>query len=158
MRHFLHQRRYRRLLAMGGVLATAVFAAYAAPALASETHGEKGYYGPVGGHSYWNQNRLYNEGNNGSWGYIEVFTQHGSNVPAGYFGGDARVYKEGGSLCLQGGWEYNSTSAAGESFWSGTGIASKCGGGNYYSSGLSRAWTGYEYKTYSSFSTPFLYI
>lgn len=155
MRHSRSQ--LNRLLA-GGAIVLVTLAVSARPALASEVYGEKGYYGPIGGYSYWNQNSLFNEGESGSWGYIKVGTQHGANVPIGYLGGQPRVYKEGGSLCLDPGWTYNETEVSAESFYSGTGIAKKCGSGNYYSSGLSRAWTGYEYDTYSSFNTPYLYI
>jgi hypothetical protein len=156
-KHHISLKLLKRPLLFGAVVFSTV-AFSAVPAYASSVEGSRGYYGPIDGHSYENWNTLYNEGESGSWGYIKVATQQGSTVPAGWMGGDPRIYKEGGALCLDPGWTYNSESTSSIAFWSGSGIADQCGSGNYYSSGASRAWDGSGYDTYSSFASLYLYI
>lgn len=111
----------------------------------------------IDGYDYYNENALL-EYSSESYGFTGVDTQKGSAVPVGYMGGLARVYKEGGALCLEGSWEYNSLKASTWGFFTPGGIARKCGGANYYAKDMSRAWNGYEYDTYSSFNTPYPHI
>jgi hypothetical protein len=68
-------------------------------------------------------------------------------------GANPRVFKGDGALCEAGGWHYNSGSASGMSI-AVYGPAAKCGHGNYYSSGLTQAYNGAGYYTYSSFNSP----
>jgi hypothetical protein len=152
---------WRRLLATG-TLALAILAASAMSAAASEyieeARSKVGAYGPIGEYSYYNESALFKYTEGGSYGYTVAWTQKRANTPAGYIGARARVYKEGGALCLEPGWLYNKANTSDAESFSPTGIAETCGGGNYYAKGETRAWTGYEYDTYTTFNTPYIHF
>jgi hypothetical protein len=136
-----------------------VIALSAVPAYANTTEcGSWGYYGPIKGYNYQNQSCIvFNTGSAGSYGSIWVETQHGANVPSGWMGEQPRVFTSNGAVCIAGSWYYNSGSASGI----GDAVyrpAATCGSGYYYSAGLTRAWNGYGYDTYSSFRSPNLYL
>lgn len=117
-------------------------------AIAGQALSPWGYYGPVSGYNY--QNRAEIDTNNTSaWGYTEVETQKGANVPTGYMGTLARLYK-GGSLCSQAGYSYNDIRT---SYWENEDL-NDCGSGNYYSYGATRAYNGNGYNSYYTFQSP----
>jgi hypothetical protein len=119
----------------------------AAPALAG-AYGQKGYYGPLAGENYWNQN--YVDTSPRIYASTTVSTNGTGTAPGGYMGVYARLYK-GSSLCATRGWNYNSGSASALTVPT---LGEGCGGGNYNSHGLTQGWHGTGYYTYGSFASP----
>ncbi|WP_298335851.1 hypothetical protein [Ferrimicrobium sp.] len=116
--------------------------------------GDVSYYGPVKGWNYNNQSCIvFSTGSAGSYGDISVNTDEHDNAPSGYMGILARVFADDGDLCEESSWYYNDGSAAGieDAVYR---PAAVCGAGYYYSSGLSRAYNGDGYYTYSSSDSP----
>lgn len=119
----------------------------AAPAFAG-AYGQKGYYGPHAGESYWNQN--YVDASPTIYASTTVSTNGTGTAPTGYMGVYARLYK-GSSLCNARGWTYNSGAASALTLPT---LGAACGGGSYNSHGLTQAWYGTGYYTYGSFVSP----
>lgn len=129
----------------------------AMPSRAGSTTGVYGYYGPQAGYSYKNQNSIYTNGTYGPvYAYVGVNTQKGGNAPSGYIGLVARMYQSSWFLVSDSGSpQYNSGQASGFSL-----AASKSGpdlATNFYSKGLTYAFNGSGYNTYSSFQSPDIY-
>lgn len=108
-----------------------------------------GYYCPYLGHDYRNQATIVTNSST-SWAYTDVGTYNPSvNVPAGYMGALARMYK-GSALCSQKGYTYNDTSLT--EFDEGT--FTSCGHGTYYSYGATQAYNGNGYNSVYTFKSP----
>jgi hypothetical protein len=119
-------------------------------AMAGTAVGAWGYYGPQAGIAYRNQNTIVT-GSSYAYGNIYIQTQPlGTLAPAGYMGAQARMHKDG-VLCRATGWLYNSAGAT--SHFAATSSV-PCGEGVYRAQGSSKAWTGYAYNTYASFTSP----
>lgn len=127
-----------------GILLGLSTAAYAATATSIN-----GYYGPVLGYSYLNNATV--SDNLRVWADAWVETTGSAAVPTGYMGVQARLFKND-ALYASTSMSYNSSSAygisnvtqGGQSFPSGT----------YYSKGVTAAYTGTGYSTYSTFQSP----
>ncbi len=157
----VHLSRHRKLALAGSLaLLATIVPLGAVPAYASEATGNLGYYGPVDGISYWNQNGIINNGGSYQEGYIAVGNQVNSNVPTGYLGGLPETFSQAGVLCLAGAWNYNGSPVEADFFYTKEeNMANNCGGpGYFYSWGESRAYNGNGYYTYSSFKSPVLYM
>lgn len=124
---------------------------------ATTVTGSKGYYSTYGW-NYYNYNQLTNAGAEGSWGTTYAYHDNDGSVPGGYMGAYARVYTPSGHLCVSGGWTYNYAGAVGVGETTSGGIQATCGAGNYYSQGLTRAYNGNGYNTFTTFQSPQLYI
>jgi len=107
-----------------------------------------GYYGPILGKSYRNQATVVT-GTDHAWAYTYVETTGQENLPAGYMGALARLYKSG-TLCSQQGYTYNDTALAG--FSEATFV--NCGRGTYYSYGVTKAYNGNGYNAVFTFQSP----
>jgi len=107
-----------------------------------------GYYGPILNISYQNRASISTGGN---WAYAttEVQNQAFENVPTGYMGAKARMYNSSDSLVSESDFRYNS-----QPLYSMTQSASRWFSGTYYSKGLTQAWNGSGYVTYSTFQSP----
>ncbi len=120
-------------------------------ALAGTAYGPWGYYGPVYGYSYRNQNIISVDDDTGiARAKIGVDVDGPDRVPAGYMGGLARMYKDD-ELFKSTTWEYNSSEC-----WYICVITGphKETGVSYYAKGSSRAYNGNGYYTYASFQSP----
>lgn len=79
-------------------------------------------------------------------GGTEIRTAGGANVPSGYMGAQASLWKSG-SFCKDTGWAYNSTA---RSLMTAGTPPPDCGSGNYYGDGLVRS-----YKYNGSYETSY---
>lgn len=123
-------------------LTVAVTAAHAATA-----HGNWRSYGPVNGWSY--EHRAHITVPFPSGGIVAATT--GGNAPTGYIGINPRSYTASGQLCAFGSWAYNDGPA---SRYGGSSGFTNCGRGNYYGQGLTRAYNGNGYNTYTTLRSP----
>lgn len=140
------------------IAATLALFAAAAPAYASQTSkcSDNGYYGPIAGYNYVNEACVVWSDTVGGYGWTYVQTQRFTNPPAGYMAAYARIYKEGGALCLYSGWAY-SNGGYFVDVETPHYPAQYCGAGNYYSRGQTAAWNGSAYDVYATFNTPYLW-
>lgn len=126
----------------------------AVAASAGSVSGSWAAYGPQAGYSYYNYNGVTTNGTSGPVSAIATAqNQSGSNAPAGYMGVYARLFRDDGSLVWDAGNHYNSGPAV-----SITIPASYFYNLNwtYYSKGLTYAYNGNGYNTYSTFQSPFI--
>jgi len=139
--------------ALGCTIAGSLIAASAAVAYAvNVAYGSKGYYGPIQGHGYYNQDSVYSN----LHAFTEAANQANSTVPTGYMGGSADFYTSNGALCAASAWFYNSIPVS--AIFNSEGR--NCGAGYYYSDGDTRAYNpGHSgaYSTFSTFRSPNLY-
>lgn len=84
-----------------------------------------------------------------SWAYGSV-DSNSSNVPAGYFGINSRLYNSSGSLIKSSGMVYNTTSASSTSRSSGSTTTK----GTYYGQAQVKFYNGNGYNTYTSNASP----
>ncbi|WP_144938536.1 hypothetical protein [Paenibacillus sp. 32O-W] len=103
----------------------------------------------VNGYHYFNQATIHAEADN----YVTavLYAESAYEVPAGYIGVNARLYKNT-SLCTSTGMSYNGNPIYGM----GISTGGACGSGSYKANGVSAAWNGTSYNTYDSYDTPFL--
>lgn len=80
-----------------------------------------------------------------------IYTRNGGNVPPGYMGVAAFLYK-GSALCTSTSYSYNSGTSSGIS--KPTPPGTNCGSGAYRSQGAVKVWQGTQYFTYGTFSSP----
>ncbi len=107
-----------------------------------------GYYGPFLGYSYKNQATVSNDGH--LYAYSRAENQQSENIPTGYMGALAVLYKSD-VVCESTGWAYNSGPAV--AFYKYT-VGPGCGSGIYYSKGLTSAYNGDGYSEYYTFQSP----
>lgn len=107
------------------------------------------------GYSYYNQASIYvnASGNTGAHATTGVHSKSG-NVPSGYMGYRAGLYKDNGVLCKQTSWKYNSSPLAGTI--GGTGYTTSCGKGAYFSRGMTAGYNGNGYFTIETYRSPSL--
>lgn len=126
-----------------GLSTMSVFAGYA--------FGISGYYGPVLGYYYENQNMVsVNDSNGYVYAMTSVYKDGSGTVPTGYMGAQARLYKDG-ALAVATTWSYNTSSSS--SHWKQT-SATYYGTGVFYSKGSTQAFNGSGYYQYSTFQSP----
>jgi hypothetical protein len=135
----------------GAVLVILIITTPASPAVAGNASGSWGYYGPHAGYYYKNQSEVWTN-TTVAWAYSTAANQSSGNVPSGYMGILARLFKSDGALCTQRGYRYNSVAA--NSYSVGTLQSASCGAGSYYSHGVTQAWTGSGYQSYWTFRSP----
>jgi hypothetical protein len=108
-------------------------------------------YNYTDGYKYDNQNTIDTTAGRPAVASINVATQNGGNVPAGYMGVKAMMFYSNGSLCRAGSWTYNGSSTF--SMFATT--SPGCGSGPvYYSQGASAAYNGHGYDTFPSWPSP----
>lgn len=106
-------------------------------------------YGPVNGYKYYNNASVINNTNLCARTWV-MMTEGGNQVPTGYMGGKARLYTSGGSLKRESEWIYNDQPIAGYGVYTNNYNQS----GTYYSKGISAAYNGNGYTTYSTYQSP----
>ncbi|MEU5539965.1 ATP-dependent Lon protease [Streptomyces sp. NPDC020362] len=130
------------------LLASGLLGAFVPQASAATAYSPWAYYGPVYAHYY--KNRAWVGTSSRIYAVTDVYNQSTTNVPAGYMGALARLYRNQ-VLCTQTGYAYNTGPAAGMSVPT-TGNA--CGSGAYYSYGVSKAYNGNGYNAYFTYESP----
>lgn len=130
------------------LLAGALFGISVGAAIAGTASSPKGYYGPIKGWSYWNQATVHT-GSPRIYASTTVSQNGTSNVPSGYMGALARLYKNS-ALCASNGYSFNSGPANSLS----VPTLSACGSGTYYSYGATAAYNGNGYSYYYTFKSP----
>ncbi|MFE9247476.1 ATP-dependent Lon protease [Streptomyces sp. NPDC007088] len=132
-----------------GLLAMGLFGAFV-PQASAVSYSPWGYYGPVKGYKY--KNRAAIADSSRLYASTTAARNGSGNVPAGYLGALARLYK-GDALCKSAGYAYNSGPANSLSVpTQGNG----CGTGAYYSYGATKAYNGNGYKAVYTFKSPSL--
>lgn len=108
-------------------------------------------YTTVYGNKY-KYNSAVNADSTSVWAHVTIATNEMKNLPAGYFGGNARLFDSAGTLLKMSGWGYNETELGGMSFMSGI----YYGKGSYYGKGQVRMFNGDEYISYITNPTPII--
>jgi hypothetical protein len=85
----------------------------------------------------------------GVYASAEAATQSGEDVPTGYMGANAWLYK-GSTLVYSSGWVYNDQSR--ERVYAHT--STDYDSGSYYADGQTKAYYGNGYYTYDAFQSP----
>ncbi|MEW5952828.1 MAG: hypothetical protein AB1815_03590 [Bacillota bacterium] len=132
---------------MVGILLGISTAAYAASLSSSWK-----YYGPVNGYKYKNQAVVSTHSGIGVSAHTQVSSDGSGNIPIGYMGAKAMLYKENGDLWVSTSWEYNDIILYG--FAKSTSVQSASSGSYYYSKGKTKAYHGDGYNEYWTFSSP----
>lgn len=114
---------------------------------ASNTSLKKTY--SVFGYFYYNEATINAE--LGNYVGASTYAESDDEIPTGYMGVNARLYKNT-TLCTSTGFSYNGSSTYGM----GTGTSGDCGSGSYKSNGQSAAWNGSSYNNYDTYDTVFL--
>ncbi len=133
-----------------GLLACGLVGSFTPQASAATATSPWVYYGPVHGYSY--KNRATVSTTPRIYAVTGVYNQSTGNVPSGYLGALARLYRNQ-TLCTQTGYVYNSGSANGMDVVT---TGSSCGSGTYYSYGVSKAYNGNGYDAYFTYESPHL--
>lgn len=120
--------------------------------LAGVAEGAWGYYGPVQGYSYKNIARVYVSETSG-WTYAQSYVEKDGSgiIPTGYMGAQARLYKND-ALEKTAALVYNTADVT--SLSSATTASYQGGAGTYYSKGITLAFNGSGYDTYTTFQSP----
>ncbi|EEO34193.2 hypothetical protein MBAG_03145 [Coprobacillus sp. D7] len=106
-------------------------------------------YVTVYGHRYSYNSSVYNDSTE-TWGYGRTSETNSNNVPTGYMGINARLYKSSGTLVKSSGWKYNTKPLGGLSVNSGSTTTK----GTYYAKSQMQFYNGNGYNTYTSNATP----
>ncbi|MFC7471416.1 hypothetical protein ACFQVA_33725 [Actinomadura keratinilytica] len=130
-----------------GLLAVGVLATFT-PQAAADAHSPWGYYGPVKGIKY--KNRATIADSSRLYASTTAAKNGSGNVPSGYLGALARLYK-GNTLCASNGYSYTSGPANSLSVPT---LGKGCGKGTYHSYGVTKAYTGNGYKAVYTFKSP----
>ncbi|MHB9094618.1 MAG: hypothetical protein ACYC21_08080 [Eubacteriales bacterium] len=109
-----------------------------------------GYYGPYLNYSYQNKASIVT-GSSSVSAYTDVQNQAFANVPTGYMGAKAMMYNSSNSLVAQSDYRYNT-----QPLYSMSQSTSITTHGTYYSKGLTQAYDGNGYVTYTTFASPSL--
>ncbi|MEE4540353.1 ATP-dependent Lon protease [Streptomyces sp. V4-01] len=110
-----------------------------------------GAYGPVHGYRYENLAAVTTTSSR-VYAVTEAYNAGSGNVPTGYIGVLARLYK-GSALCASNGYTYNTAPMPG---WSIPTQGNGCGSGTYHSYGVSQAFNGSSYNAFYTFVSPSL--
>ncbi|WSB17294.1 ATP-dependent Lon protease [Streptomyces albidoflavus] len=140
-------RRARTRAGLVGLLAMGVLATFT-PQAAADAHSPWGYYGPVKGIKY--KNRATIADSSRLYASTTAAKNGSGNVPSGYLGALARLYK-GSTLCASNGYSYTSGPANSLSVPT---LGKGCGKGTYHSYGVTKAYTGNGYKAVYTFKSP----
>ncbi|MFD6781124.1 ATP-dependent Lon protease [Streptomyces diastaticus] len=132
-----------------GLLAAGLLGAFT-PQAAAAAYSPWGYYGPVKGYKY--KNRAYISDSSRLYASTTAARNGSGNVPAGYLGALARLYK-GSKLCASNGYSY--TSGRANSFSVPT-LGKGCGAGTYHSYGVTKAYNGNGYNAVYTLKSPSL--
>lgn len=144
--------RLRLLVSLFCAMAAAATLVLASPANAASYSSAKIYYGPVNGINYYNESIVSTNGGVSS-GYSVVRNGSG-NIPGGWSGGQASLYRNG-ALCHSSSLYYYPTATHG---WSGLGGNGSCGSGTYNARGSTAAYYGSGYYYYYTATSPNLNI
>jgi hypothetical protein len=148
----LRRRRLRRLVRGGFIVGFGVgFTLFGGlPALATDYPSGWLNYGPVNGINYQNRSTF----NTIILARLEVQVTGGvggmGTLPAGWMGSQPKLYLNG-AVCRQTGMTYTPVAENYQSIVTGYGT---CGHGNYYAKGVSTAYNGNGYSSYSANQTP----
>lgn len=77
-------------------------------------------------------------------------TPSGATRPAGWYGYNARLYNDAGTLVTQTGYRYSEGTYTGFGGWTGYRTVRD----NYYSYGVSKSWTGSAYHSHATWTSP----
>ncbi|WP_436739406.1 ATP-dependent Lon protease [Streptomyces sp. BBFR102] len=133
-----------------GLLAVGLLAAFTPQAAAATAHSPWGYYGPVKGIKYKNRATIANSSR--LYASTTAAKDGNGNVPAGYLGALARLYK-GNTLCASNGYSYTSGPANSLSVPT---LGKGCGAGTYHSYGVTKAYNGNGYNAVYTLKSPSL--
>lgn len=89
--------------------------------------------GPFGGYSYEYRTRVSTDNGGDANGAVQMGTKNGAQVPTGYIGTQASLWKSNGTLCVDTPWRYNPYPIV--STLDSTAGYGDCGAGNYYGDG-----------------------
>jgi hypothetical protein len=146
------KRRLKRSIGMPAVafvtMAGLLFATSGVAFAQGYARGNNYYYSDI--YAYYNWNAI--DTTTGQPAYAWTAALAYQNVPAGYVGAKAFMYKSNGSLCrADPSWTYNGGSSGGLDVY----ITPGCGAGPvYYSQGQTRAFNGTGYDTFGSYPSP----
>ncbi|MFD4990326.1 ATP-dependent Lon protease [Streptomyces sp. NPDC058374] len=132
-----------------GLLAVGLLGAFT-PQAAAAAYSPWGYYGPIKGYKY--KNRAYITDSSRLYASTTAAKDGGGNVPAGYLGALARLYK-GNTLCASNGYSYTTGPANSLSVPT---LGNGCGAGTYHSYGVTKAYNGNGYNAVYTLKSPSL--